>query len=67
MPMCCGKDRETNFCPVCGKPMDAKAGLRGLLDFISRQLKTAELLATRKEASYQRARGEAVYKVIDGE
>jgi septal ring factor EnvC (AmiA/AmiB activator) len=40
--MCCGKDRSTNFCPSCGKPMNSEAGLLGLKNYLTSNRKRAE-------------------------
>lgn len=51
MPFCCGKDRDVNFCPECGKPMNKEAGLRGLLRYVTQQHATYEKKAKEAEQS----------------
>lgn len=40
--MCCGKERTTPFCPNCGKAMDKRAGLLGLVRYLTQQLESAQ-------------------------
>lgn len=53
MPFCCGKDRESNFCPSCGKALDPKSGLRGCLAYITTLYDAAEKKAQGKESVYK--------------
>lgn len=39
---CCGKDRVTNFCPVCGKAMNKESSLLSLVRYLGQQLAAAE-------------------------
>jgi hypothetical protein len=42
MATCCGKERNTNFCPQCGKAMSKEAGLLGLKRYVDSMYEAAQ-------------------------
>jgi len=54
MPLCCGREVNSNFCPSCGKAQDPVSGLRGLLRHVQAELAKAE-----RKASLAKSEAEA--------
>lgn len=50
--MCCGKERTSNFCPQCGKPMNKEAGLIGLKAYIDDLFEKAVKKEKETKANY---------------